>query len=525
MAKIAFLLLCHRDPEGVVQQARRLTASGDCIAIHFDARSSRADYELIRHALADNPAVTFAPRRQRCGWGEWSLVEATMQTARAALDAFPDATHFYMVSGDCMAVKSNRYARELLDAEDADYIESHDFFASDWIRTGMKEERLIYRHWFNERKTKRLFYWSWWIQRRLGLARTPPEGLRIMIGSQWWCLRRGTLEAILSFTRERPGVVRFFRTTWIPDETFFQTLARHLVPDAEIRNRSLTFLIFTDYGMPVTFYDDHYELLLGQDALFARKISPEAHTLKARLGSLYASDRTDFEVTGEGRRLYHFLAGRGRVGRRFSRRVWEIEASLGSDRELLILACKKWHVGKRLSRAIQHHTNIPALDYIFNEEDAALPDLGGIEKTLEKRARHRRALLRMLYDWHETDRMILCLDTSSIELMRDFFDDRSGTRLLEIEASISDDFLIGHARRTGLAGEHSGPETLERLLPVLHYQIVDESERLRDAGFPSYHRLRETAPVEEQASALAGFLGVAHHTGQEIARTPQLYDD
>ncbi len=84
--------------------------------------------------------------------------------------------------------------------------------------------------------------------------------------------------------------MRFFRTTWIPDETFFQTLVRHLVPGTEIDTRTLTFLMFTDYGMPVTFYNDHYDLLLSQDFLFARKISAEATELKNRLGALYAAE-------------------------------------------------------------------------------------------------------------------------------------------------------------------------------------------------------------------------------------------
>ena len=97
-----------------------------------------------------------------------------------------------------------------------------------------------------------------------------------MIGSQWWCLRRQTIEKILDFVKKRRDVLRFFSTTWIPDETFFQTLVRHLVPAHEIQTRPLTFLMFTDYGMPATFYNDHYDLLLSQDYLFARKISPEA---------------------------------------------------------------------------------------------------------------------------------------------------------------------------------------------------------------------------------------------------------
>ncbi len=180
-----------------------------------------------------------------------------------------------MLSGDCMAIKSAEYAHEFLDRADVDYIESFDYFESDWIKTGWKEERLIYRHWLNERTQKRLFYAMFEVQKRLGLTRKIPDDIQVMIGSQWWCLRRRTIEWILDFSKRRRDVMRFFRTTWIPDETFFQTLVRHLVPENEIRSRALTFLMFTDYGMPVTFYNDHYDLLLSQDFLFARKISPK----------------------------------------------------------------------------------------------------------------------------------------------------------------------------------------------------------------------------------------------------------
>jgi len=168
----------------------------------------------------------------------------------------------------------------------------------------MKEDRLIYRHWFNERVRKRLFYASYELQKKLGWKREIPADLQMMIGSQWWCLRRRTVEWVLDFTRDRPDVMRFFRTTWIPDETFFQTLVRHLVPSNEIKTRTLTFLMFTDYGMPVTFYNDHYDLLLSQDFLFARKVSPDATELKERLGDLYASERVDFQTSNEGRTLF-----------------------------------------------------------------------------------------------------------------------------------------------------------------------------------------------------------------------------
>lgn len=525
MAKIAYILLSHKDPEGIIRQAERLTAAGDCMAIHFDARAPRADFDRIHAALSANPSVTFARRRIRCGWGEWSLVAATLEAVRSAVAAFPDATHFYMLSGDCMAIKSAEFVHARLDVEDADYIESFDFFTSDWIKTGFKEERLIYRHCFNERTRKKLFYLSYEWQKRLKLTRAIPSDLQMMIGSQWWCLRRQTIEWVLDFIDRRPDVMRFFRTTWIPDETFFQTIVRHVVPDREIRSRTLTFLMFSDYGMPVTFYNDHYDLLVSQDFLFARKISPDATELKARLGDLYLESGVTFPISNEGRSLYRFLTGRGRIGRRFAPRFWETESSLGRGRELLIVTCKKWHVAKRLVARVRQMTNIPAIDYLFNEEATPLPDLGGIQTTLAKRTRHRRALMRMLFDFHETDRLLICLDPANVDLMEDFYSDRSTTRMLEIECRFSDEYLAGHARRVGLAGDSTPRETIERLLPTIRYDLKFESDRIRDLDFPHVHRMREQASPEENAVPLAAFLGIGEPLAREIAATEHLFMD
>ncbi len=525
MAKIAFIMLCHKNPEAVVQQARQLIAVDDYVAIHFDGRSSDADFELLQRELGSEPNVTFAPRRVKCGWGEWSLVEATLVTVRRALEAFPKSTHLYMVSGDCMAIKSAAYARDLLDRDEADFIESFDFFESDWIKTGIKEERLIYRHWFNERSNKRWYYLSLGLQRKLGLKRAIPADLQIQIGSQWWCLRRQTVERVIDFVDARKDVVDFFRRTWIPDETFFQTLVRHLVPGREIRSRSLTFLMFTDYGYPVTFYNDHYDLLLGQGALFARKVSPEAKELRKRLGRLWASDRNNFAISDEGRSLFGFLTSKGRVGHRFAPRFWESETTLGRDRELLIVACKKWHVAKRLLGVLKHFEDVPAIDYLFNEEDTALPDLGGIQATLAKRTRHRRALIRMLFDYYDTGRLVICLDTASIDLMSDFFADRSRTKLLEVECDMSDDYLIGHAQRVGLAGANTSPEAAARLLPTLRRDIGLESERIGDAGFANVYRLREHDSIRAKADVLRDFFSISDEVATKVAGTDYLFVD
>jgi len=524
MVQIAYILLCHKDPSAVIDQARRLSRAGDGVAIHFDAGAPKEAYQAIKGAVSALPNVVLVKKRMRCGWGAWSLVAATLAAVDVALETFPDATHFYLLSGDCMPIKPAEFVHDYLDRHDADFIECEDFFESDWIRTGLKEERLAYRHYFNERARPGLFYRSLNLQKRLGLSRGTPDDLSVKIGSQWWCLRRQTIEKVREFIESRPDVLRFFRTTWIPDETFFQTLVRHLVAADEIQSRGLTFLLFSDYGMPVTFYNDHYPMLLTQDALFARKISPEAAELRQKLGRLYASKGVNIRISDEGKRLYGFLTQRGRTGQRFGARFWEAEATLGRERELMIVACKKWHVGKKLVASLAQHSNVPAVEYVFDEETVPLPDLGGLQETLEKRSRHRRALMRMLFDYYETDRLVICMDPANLDLLHDFYADRSLTRLLEVECVYTDDYLAGHAQRVGLAGPDTPSSTLQALVPTLRNDLLSEADRMRDAHFPAYYRIKEKAVPGENAKPLAQFFSIPEDRAEAIAREPIFSD-
>ncbi|MDT1063700.1 DUF5928 domain-containing protein [Paracoccus sp. CPCC 101403] len=525
MARIAFILLCHKDPKGIIAQAKRLTASGDYVAIHFDARASQRDFDQIRTALADNPGVVFTGRRRKCGWGEWSLVAATVDAVRAAVGAFPLATHFYMLSGDCMPIKSAEYAHAFLDAEDCDYIESFDFFKSNWIKTGMREERLIYRHWFNERTQPKRFYSSYEMQKRFKLTRPIPADIQVMIGSQWWCLRRQSVERVLEFCDSRPDVMRFFSTTWIPDETFFQTIVPHVVPRKEIRTRTLTYLVFTDYGMPVTFYNDHYDLLMGQNYLFARKISPEALRLRERLGALWAATGVHFPISNEATGLFKFLTGRGRIGRRFAPRFWETEGSLGRENSLRLVVSKKWHVAKRLTDAIRDVTEIPAVDYLFNETKANLPDLGGVETTIAKRERHRRALLRLLFEQFESNSLVICLDPSAMHLIQDLMNDKADTRVLLIDSEFDDTYVRGHIDRVGLAGSGTPSDVIDRLLPTVRADLEHETERLRDLALSGFYSIAPWRSDEENAVQISRFLDVLPDTAERLAKTNYLFSD
>lgn len=500
-----------------------LTARGDFLAIHIDRNAGTAFFDAIREGVAQNPSVVLA-KRVKCGWGEWSLVEASLNMIDAAFDAFPEASHFFLMSGDCMPVKPAHVIHEHLDAADTDMIEHADFYKDDWIKTGMKEDRLIYRHWFNERGQRQLFYGSLAVQRKLGLTREIPEGIRMRIGSQWWVLRRATIEKIRSFLAERRDVIRFFKTTWIPDETFFQTLVMHLVPRDQVISQPPTLLMFSDYGMPVTFHGDHFDMLRAQDALFARKISDHGDALREKLGALFMSDEDVSQTGSSGRALYDYVRRRGRLGRRFGPRIWEKGAVIGRDFELTLILCKKWHVAQRLVVTLED-AGFPAHGYIFDQDDVSLPDLGNIESSQDKRSRHRRAFLRLLYQARDTQKLAICLDPANLDAIKDFASDGCRLRVLELTCELSDDWLSGHAERVGLGNAQDQGDLRANLMTTLRQNIEDEQSDIREMNLPNHIRVGQGDEAGKLARPFAEAFNVSIDLGAKLARTPHLFED
>ena len=109
--------------------------------------------------------------------------------------------------------------------------------------------------------------------------------------------------------------------------------------------------------------------------------------------------------------------------------------------------------------------------------------------------------------------------------MQDFYNDKAKVRLLEIQCDFSDDYLIGHARRVGLAGERTPAEVIDRLLPTIRYEVRFESDRLRDANFAGFSRIRQRATVDENTVPLAEFLDIPADKARTIAATEHLFVD
>ncbi len=289
---VGFIMMCHTALDRAAQVARYWAEHDAPVVIHVDKRVPAHEFGALGRSLADLPNVSFC-KRFKCDWGTWSLVAAAQAGAEQMLARHEEVRHVYLASGACLPLRPVQELTDYLDARpQTDFIESVTTADVGWTVGGIDMERFTLRFPFSWKTQRRLFDRYVGLQRRLGLKRRIPEGLVPHLGSQWWCLTRQTLSAILQ-DPERPAYDRYFKKVWIPDESYFQTLARLYA--TSIESRSLTLSKFDFQGKPHIFYDDHLQLLRRSDCFVARKIWPKAD----RLYSAFLSPRAASETPAE----------------------------------------------------------------------------------------------------------------------------------------------------------------------------------------------------------------------------------
>ena len=274
--RLGIAFLCHDHLDVAAQMVRLWRAGGAAVSIHVDRRTPPDQVAAMQEGLSDLDDIVWAKRHQ-CDWGMFSMVRATQETARTLLDQFDDVTHVLVASGACLPLRPvAELCNYLRRHPRVDFIESVSAQEVGWTVGGLNLERFQQFFPVSWRKNRRIFDMLVDLQRRLRIKRRMPEGLVPHLGSQWWCLTRETLTAILADPR-RAAFERFFRWSWIPDESYFQTLVRR--HSTRIESRSLTLSKFDHTGRPYNFYCDHAELLALSRCFVARKIWPGAHDL------------------------------------------------------------------------------------------------------------------------------------------------------------------------------------------------------------------------------------------------------
>lgn len=312
--RLGIIILAHTALHRVAQVARFWLQAGCPVVVHIDARAPQHAVEDLTHRLGADPLVRFVPRH-RCDWGTWGLVAATQEASHLMLAEFGEVRHVYLCSGACLPLRPAQELMTYLGARpDTDFIESVTVGDVNWTFGGLEAERFTLRFPVSWQRKRRLFDSLVAVQRRLGYARRVPDGVIPHLGSQWWCLTRRTLAAILQ-DQKRAQFDRYFRQCWIPDESYFQSLVRRHA--TRIDSQSLTLSRFDHLGRPHVFYDDHRDLLQRSGCFVARKIWVRADLLYNSFLGAAPCPRRRAEVpnTGETSRVFAKAAARATVGR------------------------------------------------------------------------------------------------------------------------------------------------------------------------------------------------------------------
>ncbi|WP_376876219.1 beta-1,6-N-acetylglucosaminyltransferase [Albirhodobacter sp. R86504] len=288
---VGFIMMCHDAFDRAAQVARYWAESGAPVVIHVDKRVADATFNDFVARFEDLENVSFC-ERFKCEWGTWSLVQAAQAGAEQML-RLHQVGHVFLASGSCIPLRPVAELDAYLEARPyTDFIESVTTTEVGWTVGGIDIERFTLRFPFSWKKQRRLFDRYVAFQRKYKIRRKIPAGLVPHLGSQWWCLTRKTLSAILE-DPDRALYDQYFKRVWIPDESYFQTLAR--LYSTSIESRSLTLFKFDYQGKPHIFYDDHVQLLRRSDCFVARKIWPKAD----KLYKTFLSRKQGAQGTGE----------------------------------------------------------------------------------------------------------------------------------------------------------------------------------------------------------------------------------
>ena len=275
MAKIAHLILGHRQPKQLFRLVDKLIHPNAIVYIHIDKKVSIAPFQEL---ISDSRQVKFIRSRTVITWGTYSMVQATLNSLQEILQDYPSCEYVNLMSESDYPLKDAEAVDDFFDNQAGkSFMEMHFQDSPWWVEAQQKINKY---HLVNYR-----FAGRYLLERCINAIsprRTIPLGMVFTGRSQWWTLSVNHIRYILDFVRKHPGVTHFFRHTWGPDEFFFQTILFNSSYRDEICNDNLRYIEWEDGKVnPQLLTTGHLNRLVNSNKLYARKfdVDVDSHIL------------------------------------------------------------------------------------------------------------------------------------------------------------------------------------------------------------------------------------------------------
>ena len=229
MSRIAFIMLCHKNPDQINGLIDKLSEFSDAdIYIHVDMNHSE-----IRGRIQEKSSVHLLDEKDsyHVQWGSVDIVKATLALIKAVRDSGKQYDYIWLLSGQDYPILPVAQIEERLASKPGmNYIETI-VPGDDKYNRYKKLYEMSYPSWINKntflvKSVKRLYMivTGGYNHTFSAFVRKKSFNFDFTFGSQWWTLTDEAAFEILEYSENHPDVLHYYEKSIIPDESYFQTL-------------------------------------------------------------------------------------------------------------------------------------------------------------------------------------------------------------------------------------------------------------------------------------------------------------
>ncbi len=269
----AYIILAHKNETQLKRLIHRLNDGMSSFFIHIDKNSALQD---SKDAFKDLPKTQVVPS-VKTEWGNFGLVEATLNAMQAVKDSGKYFDRIILLSGQDYPIKSNEYINDFFKSSEHSVFMDH-YTLPDFKKWANGGAYRVNKYFFGlstaeKYAAKTMNFLSTYIK---PMQRKLKTDMQHYYGSQWWVIDGYTLDYILNFVRTKPEYVAFHKHTFAPDEIFFQTILMNTGNEelsGKILNDHVRFMRWPDGSSahPEILIKDDLNNICTSKALFARK--------------------------------------------------------------------------------------------------------------------------------------------------------------------------------------------------------------------------------------------------------------
>jgi len=288
-----YLILAHKNPLQLGRMIERLDDGASKFFIHLDAKTPIESFT----ACLEGAHIRFIDKRERCVWGDFSIVRATIHLMEAASK---EQGIFILMSGQDYPIQSQGYINAFLENNKGfDFIEIEPL-EEKW-KPKMVKDKLEHYHILHSEERghsncyapfahcsvfQKLRTLTHLLKGRLSRKnfkllcslpkRVAPFG-RQYAGSQFWAFSERTFYAVLNYIREHKAALEeYYKYTSSPDEIYFHSVLMDLVAkDSTIKlKEQITYVNY--FRKNNVFVSEDFDKLTSEKGkLFARKFDTD----------------------------------------------------------------------------------------------------------------------------------------------------------------------------------------------------------------------------------------------------------